>query len=561
MRKYAQMGLWTGLVLSIALTPVETGAQKGSRSRLMETKAPSQPPRNPFLSAAKYGTTHSDPAQTDAFPYPAPRGIFNVDLRRVPRVAGGPVNYMQLASTSPQYMWATSTGGVNYVDVSNGGFRSVAGIASPGAKDIPNETLDKVLAARFTSLAQVENAVMDELGADWTRLAANVYSFVDRDNVLYANAGVGLVHAYALVDTAKPAAGIKVVRTLDFSDELKQAAKGGGPSMETYGARIVGLNLTYDGQIVILTNRSVTVMGRDFQGEQHTVEFGNDEYVSNSMAVDENNGIYVASDKLMHKLVWTGAKLSNEGSDGAWSAPYDTGREPPNVKFGSGAGSTPTLMGFGSDPDKLVVITDGADRMKLVAFWRDKIPDAARRQPGAMSTRIAGQIQVTCGLIPPPEFIQSEQSVVVNGYGAFVVNNIRRGSAKDRLIDVLAGGPVFAPPAGVERLEWNPQTHAWHSVWTRRDVVGTSMVPAVSSTSNIAFVNGYTHMEGWELTGLDWMTGKTVHRTLFGQDNLGNGAYALIQFLPNGDLLFNSIGGPARVHYTQQEERSRAIAR
>jgi hypothetical protein len=59
-------------------------------------------------------------------------------------------------------------------------------------------------------------------------------------------------------------------------------------------------------------------------------------------------------------------------------------------------------------------------------------------------------------------------------------------------------------------------------------------------------VNGYTGADGWEVTGLDWTTGEAVQRTIFGQDNLGNGAYALIQFMPNGDLLFNSIGGPFR---------------
>jgi hypothetical protein len=35
--------------------------------------------------------------------------------------------------------------------------------------------------------------------------------------------------------------------------------------------------------------------------------------------------------------------------------------------------------------------------------------------------------------------------------------------------------------------------------------------------------------------------------TIFGQTNFGNGAYALIQFLANGDMLFNSVGGPFRV--------------
>lgn len=46
----------------------------------------------------------------------------------------------------------------------------------------------------------------------------------------------------------------------------------------------------------------------------------------------------------------------------------------PCIKLGYGTGATPTLMGFGNDEDKLVVITDGAKRMKLVAFWRDAIP-------------------------------------------------------------------------------------------------------------------------------------------------------------------------------------------
>ena len=57
---------------------------------------------------------------------------------------------------------------------------------------------------------------------------------------------------------------------------------------------------------------------------------------------------------------------------------------------------------------------------------------------------------------------------------------------------------------------------------------------------------------------MDWTTGQTVHRTIFGQDNLGNGAYALIQFIENGDLLFNSVGGPIRVHLPDGASRGRA---
>ena len=48
---------------------------------------------------------------------------------------------------------------------------------------------------------------------------------------------------------------------------------------------------------------------------------------------------------------------------------------------------------------------------------------------------------------------------------------------------------------------------------------------------------------------MDWDTGTTVHRTLFGRQTLGNGAYAILQYLPGGDLVFDSLVGPFRVSY------------
>ena len=32
--------------------------------------------------------------------------------------------------------------------------------------------------------------------------------------------------------------------------------------------------------------------------------------------------------------------------------------------------------------------------------------------------------------------------------------------------------------------------------------------------SNIVFINGYTKQDRWEVTGMDWSTGETVHRTI-----------------------------------------------
>ena len=309
--------------------------------------------------------------------------------------------------------------------------------------------------------------------------------------------------------------------------------------------------MTYYRKLGIAGGHSITVIDRDFKEAPQTVKFDSDENATNSIAVDEKNGIYLATDKYMRKVVWTGTKLSQDEKDGAWKSEYETSEEPPAIKVGKGTGSTPTLMGFGDDEDKLVVITDGAERMNIVAFWRDKIPAGFKQQAGTKSNRIAGQMQITAGLPKNTKWVQSEQSVVVKGYGAFVVNNMIPEAPKDKLVALLSIGPVIDTPHGAERLEWNPKTHSWKSIWVRSDVTSISTVPSLSGPSNIVFINGYYKDSGWEVTGMDWNTGKTVHRSIFGKDNFGNGAYAIMQFLPNGDLLFNSIAGPIRIDFSK----------
>lgn len=529
MKKSHLLALGAVGAIALALAPLTSFGADGY----------SKPKPNPFLAAEKYALTHFDPAQTDVMPYALPRGTFHVDLRKAARIPAGPISIMTLATPSPRYMWAASTGGVAYIDVSNGGWREVARLDDPAAKPLRAGLLDKVLAEPLTDLTRVEKAVKEDLGLDRSRISANTYVVSGKDGVLYATNRT-TIRAYGLVDPKNPSAGIKLLRSIDLKDRLTPRENAGGTL----------LNMTYDGKLIVAAAQSIRVLDRDLKTMSNEIHFPEGEFVSNSIAVDEKNGIYVASDKTMYKFVWTGKMLSNNAADGAWQSPYDFGTKPmPSVKFGTGTGSTPTLMGFGNDPDKLVIITDGSDRMKLVAFWRDKIPAGFRQKPGTKSNRIADQIQVTCGLPETTPFIQSEQSVVAMGYGAFVVNNIREKGVEDRLVDVFAGGPALEPAVGAERFQWDTKAKAWRSVWARNDVVSTSMVPAVSGPSKIVLVNGYTKADGWDVTGMDWDTGKTVHRTIFGQDNLGNGAYAVIQSLPNGDLLFNSIGGPTRVKY------------
>jgi len=521
-----------------------------------------RPVPNPFLSSSVYGMTHFDSSQSDSTPYGPPRGFYDVDTTSRPIAYGGPTNIITLDSTNKDYMWAFGTDRVGYVYKGAGNWHTVAryeAMADASSNTMPaipddNYRLFGEMTAVGLTTTTMDTFLQTFFGASYASYYGNgTYVLVDKDNVAYANYGTNL-YAFALNDPADPAAGMKVLYKMTDVITTIQAGYPTPPQ----DTRLSGISMTYDGHLVVTFSNGVAVIDRDLNTANiHFYRFADTEIVTNSIAVDEKNGIYVASGPnlgvvssgTMRKLVWTGSTISDKDADGAWSSPYDSSAPdlPPIIKIGYGTGSTPTLMGFGTDPDRLVVITDGSKQMKLVAFWRDKIP-------AGFVDRIAGQIQVKCGFTTLPTWLQSEQSVVVYGYGAFVVNNIPETYSSQivsasKILQVSLMGPAEPTSYGVERFQWNPSTHSWSSVWGRSDVSSTSMVPIHSVSGNMAVINGYRPEYGWEVLGLDWDNGSIVHQTVFGDENFGNGAYAILQYLDNGDLLFNSIAGPFRVHY------------
>ena len=526
------------------------------------------PTPNPYLSSSLYAITHFDSSQSDSTPYGPPSGVFTIDAATRPICYGGPVNIITLASTDPNYMWQVGTDRVSYVRKGSGQWTRVAkyeALADATGNALPAIPDNNFRAFGESTAVGMNTASMDTylkrlFGANYDkRFGSGSYVLVDKDNVLYTNYGDTL-YGFALSDPDNPSAGI----TARYKMENMVATIQGADPAPPPGTRLFGLSMTYDGHLIVTFSNGVAVIDRDLNvASKSFYRFANTEYVSNSIAVDEKNGIYVASGGssiasvgVMRKLVWTGTALSDSEIDGAWSSPYDSSEAelPPIIKFGNGTGATPTLMGFGNDADKLVVITDGAKQMKLVAFWRDKVPEGFVQKPGTASRRIAGQIQVTCGFATLPEWIQSEQSVVVSGYGAFVVNNIPQTvdtaiRSANRILAVSLMGPAYPTSYGAERFQWDSSTHEWVSAWARSDVSSTSMIPVHSRSGNLAVINGYRPSYGWEVLGLDWSTGNTIHQTIFGNKNSGNGAYAILQYLDNNDLLFNSFSGPIRIHH------------
>jgi hypothetical protein len=523
-----------------------------SKSSTIEqsTAAISYPAKNPHLSSDIYGVTHINSGQTNCVPYQINDGEFNVDLNNLSPIWGGPVNNVTYASVNKNYMWSVSTDRIALIDKSGNNWTLVTDIDLPGAKRLSVDQLKSISDVQYTSLDFATKHLQEILGPEpGLVLPAGVYALVSAEDYVYANAG-NIVSAIGLIDKKDPSKGLEIKHSFDVSSLIPEAEVAPGIKR----INMVGMNMTYDGHIVIGAVNGISVIDRQLKGPGKFYAFNDNELCTNSMAVDENNGIYVATgsktpkgDGMMRKLVWTGKEISDKETDGAWISPYNGGDWPPAIKAGTGAGSTPTLMGFGNDEDKLVLITDGQNRMNLVAFWRNEIPESHQQKTGTKSKRIAGFIPIKAGLPEEKPWIQSEQTIVVNGWGAFLVNNLIDEGHPDRIIDVMTVGPVHAGPKGMERVEWDTEKNEFFSVWTRNDVVSTSMVPLVTSGSNMVLVNGYTAEKGWEITGLDWSTGKNRTRIEFGQTNRGNGAYAILQLLEDGDLLFNSVIGPYRI--------------
>lgn len=505
------------------------------------------PPPNPFLAAPVYAITHFDSAQTDTIPYPVSTSAYSVSALppEVPQIPAGPINLMTLASTNPGYMWGVSSTGVNYLSLANNTLTAVSlPYLFPGVTQAVLNLVQGLLTTPITTLQQAESFV-SQLGLPLvTGGFPSAYSVVDNNNILYTNYG-SLIYAFGVN------AGNQIVLKGTLNSALFLQS----------GETITGVVMTYDGKLVILGSHSATVVDpggfnqgqSGYSGLMSTQEINAGETISNSAAVDPNGGIYVVSNATMYKFVWTGSKLSNSVADGAWSSAYPSG-DTYFTAFGSGSGSTPALMGFGSDPDQLVVITDGKARMHLVAFWRNGVPTGFT-PPFPATPQIAGMIQVNCGL-PAGQQIQTDQSVGVYNYGAFVVNNIAASnSGTTPLVDnLLRGTAIYPSPVGVERFQWDTGSHTWSSVWARPDISSNSQVPAISGGSNVSspqvFTSGNYGMttgQGWVVTGLNWSTGATQFQAVMGSGIAGNGYYSLLQFLSNGDLLFNSFVGPMRV--------------
>ncbi len=361
---------------------------------------------------------------------------------------------------------------------------------------------------------------------------AGRYYLASSDNVLYVG-GKNSILAYADADPQDPQSRIVLKNEWVKPPEIT----GGFNSM----------NMTYDGWLVSITDDGwVVLISRDFSEyqamqltgaevapawNQKMLDMGRRQgaatWIRNGPAIDEYGNIFVPSLQHMHKIIWNGEKLSRDEADGAWVVPYsndgeinvtledvldpDTGKPYTFVNVNSGTGSTASLMGFGNE-DKFVVITDGDEVMNMVLFWREDIPDDWQQIDGAPSRRIAGMLRADIGR-DDAEAVQTEQSVVVSGYGAMVVNN---APASVPLKQVPAGAyiglaghhPDFTP-YGIQKFAWDPAARELREAWVNKEISSANSVPIVSAAANKVYTVGAREGK-WTLEALDWTSGQSA---------------------------------------------------
>lgn len=510
---------------------------------------PNMPPRNPFLATSSFPISHSNPGATEAVAHAGPttgRKLAAADVKTVPSVFTSHPTVKNVGGE--RIVIASGVDGVRKILATGDAFEFISFIPYPGHEDYVAKAtpaalqaaLDKADAAyrakdEATILAMSQP--MQEIGFNRLQIAGGTYNMIDKDGFHYAPAG-GLV-VVKTTDDNQPRRPLRVAKAKDLAPDVPA-------DLEASVTHIVGITMSYAGDVMVAAHGALFLLDRELTLKGLMPLTGED--VENSICADEQ-GIYVVTSKRMLKVVWTGTKLSVAEADGGWESPYNTmspekARAAGALTVSGGSGTTPSLMGFGDDPHKLVLISDGdPDGAQVVAFWRDSIPDDFTQLPGTRSRRIAGQIRTDISKVT------IEPSFSVLGYGVVVQNGAYPKPEPDIWINAFTAGVTRPAPLGVQKFTWNTATRSFEKNWINREVDNTDvMVPVVSAASRMIYLA--SKQDGrYEYVGVDWDSGETKARWPFPDDSRKWNAYGgITALLEDGDLLIGGVFAIKRVN-------------
>lgn len=509
---------------------------------------PAMPARNPWLADSVYPVTHVNSAATNAVPF---AGLLkgkkltrDRDVKVVPNLWASNPTVKKVGPDTVAF--ASGTLGIRKLLLTGKACEELAFTPYPGLEGAAKRIDASVVAVLLAKVDAARRAKddgrlltaiggMEALGAPIPNGTSCSDNLFDRDGFHYCVYGGRRV--LKTTDDNFAHGPIHIVKSVDVAAALPvQAARG--------ATRIVGLGMTYDGHLAVVAAGALVVLDRDLNLKSFVTFPG--EAVENSLAIDERNGIYVATSRRMLKTVWTGEQLSASEADGAWESGYDWTPDDKALAAGAtsrGSGTTPVLMGFGNDPDKLVVIADASESgTNLVAFWRDAIPADFKPKYGTKSRRIADQARIEIS------HYTIEPTPTVLGYGVAVLNGTYPQPAKvPGLANAFTAGVTRPAPKGIQKFVWNPAARRFDKAWVNRAVDNSDLaVPVVSAKTGLLYA-AHKETGDYQYVGLDWLTGELKERWVFPDDSrLWNAFGGVTTILDDGDLLIGGAFGIKR---------------
>ncbi len=598
MKKYSHSNLILGCLGVLALAgcsgkePETSSPRNGESSPVTEeqsvnsdTRVPNYAPVNPFLANTVAPIGHINSAQSTGMGHAGTRGpseVLSEGNGGLTYTHLGPGHYgFAISEPYPngkRVIWSNGGERISKLDyetlaVINEYFIEDSSSYQKNGGPVTAEQADKEF-AMLDALPKEPGTGMETVQAAmpitkhyYGAGMAGVYYLLSSDNVLYVG-GKDSILAYADEDPSDP--NSKVILRGEWAKPAEVAGS------------FISMNMTYDGWLVALSDDGwVVITTRDFSQSHllqltgaevgpawnqamldHGYSAGGATWVRNGAAIDKDGGIFIPTLQHMHKIVWDGETLSKDPADGAWAEPYSnkgdisvtldgvinpaTGQPYRFENVLTGSGATASLMGFG-DEDQFVVITDGDQVMNMVLFWRNNIPEDWQQLENAPSRRIAGMLRADIGK-SDAEAVQSDQSVVIGGYGALVVNNAPASHPVPRIpggfyVGIPGSHPDFTPH-GVQKFEWEPVARKLKVAWVNTEVSSANCVPIVANGSDMVYTVGGRDGD-WILQGIDWTTGESVFDFEVGSSRY-NTQYSGVMMDQEGRIMHTTMQGIVR---------------
>lgn len=511
--RVTRLTVFTILSTIFAVTALQTPAfghpPSANLPAISLESADNEPPQNPYLAYSHWPMCHRNPYNQASSPYPGPT---SPSESKTSFVEGHPCP-ITLAVSNP------------YPD----GRRAVWGVTT---KDVFK--LD-------TSGKRLNYLAKDERFTDKKDAISGAYSLIDIDGTFFVPY-VSTLQAYRDEVRDDPHSPIQKWKSYELpsNDSSKQD-------------KILGINMTYDGRLILISESGLVIaLTRELE-DPVVLQLETKDPISNSFAIDETGGVFIVKSDGVVRVQWNPDAQGDARLTTQWSVPYRSDK--PRVgRLGHGSGTSPSLMGVGSQ-DKFIVIGDGQTLMNLVLIWRDEIPSDWKGLEGR-DRRIAAEVPVTFG-VPDTKESTTEQSLTVRGYGVAAVSNLYGNipPLRPRLAKRIFGNRTVrtiyrsnyesVAPYGVEKFVWNPQTRKLVSAWGNPNLSVPNGIPTMSEATGLMYGIGQRESD-WTLEAIDWNTGDSVFFERLTREVRHNSFWAATEIGPDGTIITGMYGGIMR---------------